>query len=233
MVQVGDAHEVTTPLVDRHNDPIQIYVRREESRTVLSDDGYVISDLWQSGCTLDSEHRKRLLQSVFNGFGVQRDGDELLAVSHNGEFPQRKHALIQAMLAVGNLFATARSHVKSLFLEDVAASLESIGEPAFPEFQLVGKRGFRHKFDFAVPKSAKVPERLIWAVNRPNKDIALLVLAAWHDVRESRGRDSRMHTMLNDPEAKVSGEVANALKQYDIVAVPWGERIEHKLQLAA
>jgi len=134
VVQVGDATEVTTPFLDRHNDPVQIYVRREESRTVVSDDGYVISDLWQSGYWLDSEHRKRLLASVFNGFGVQRDGDELLAVSHNGEFPQRKHALIQAMLAVGNLFATARSHVKSLLLEDVAASLESIGAPAFPKF---------------------------------------------------------------------------------------------------
>jgi len=42
-----------------------------------------------------------------------------------------------------------------------------------------------------------------------------------------------MDTTLNEPEAKVSGEVANARKQYDIVAVPWGERIEYKLQLVA
>jgi hypothetical protein len=233
VAQVGDAYEVTTPFLDRHNDHIQIYVRQEANRTLLSDDGYVISDLRQSGCTLDSEHRKRLLASVLNGFGVHRDGDELLAVSHNGDFPQRKHALIQAMLAVGDLFATAQSHVKSLFLEDVAAYLENIGASAFPDFQLVGKSGFQHKFDFALPKSAKAPERLIRAVNRPNKDTALLVIAAWNDVRASRAADSQMYTMLNDSENKVPGEVVDALKQYDIVAVPWSQRMDHKLQLAA
>ncbi len=231
-VQVGDAYEVTTPFLDRHNDHIQIYVRQEGGRTLLSDDGYVISDLRQSGCTLDSEHRKRLLASVLNGFGVQRDGDELLAVSHNGDFPQRKHALIQAMLAVGDLFATAQSHVKSLFLEDVAAYLESIGAHAFPDFQLIGK-GFQHKFDFALPKSARAPERLIKAINQPGKDTALIAIAAWNDVRESRATDSQMYTMLNDSEAKIPGEVVDALKQYDIVAVPWSQRADHRVQLAA
>lgn len=233
VVQVGDAYEVTTPFLDRHNDHIQIYVRQEASRTLLSDDGYVISDLRQSGCTLDSEHRKRLLASVLNGFGVHRDGDELLVVSHNGDFPQRKHALIQAMLAVGDLFATAQSHVKSLFLEDVAAYLESIGASVFPDFQLVGKSGFQHKFDFALPKSLKAPERLIRAVNRPNKDTALLVIASWNDVRASRAADAQMYTMLNDSEHKVPGEVVDALKQYDIVPVQWTDRTQYKVELAA
>lgn len=233
VAQVGDAYELTTPFLDRHNDHIQIYVRQDADRTLLSDDGYVISDLRQSGCALDSEHRKRLLASVLNGFGVHRDGDELLAISHNGDFPQRKHALIQAMIAVGDLFATAQSHVKSLFLEDVATYLESIGASVFPDFQLVGKSGFQHKFDFALPKSAQAPERLIRAVNRPNKDTALLVIAAWNDVRASRAPDSQMYTILNDSEGKVPGEVVDALKQYDVVAVPWSHRMDYKLQLAA
>lgn len=233
VTQVGDAYEVTTPFLDRHNDHIQIYVRQEANRTLLSDDGYVISDLRQSGCTLDSEHRKRLLASVLNGFGVHRDGDELLAVSHNGDFPQRKHALIQAMLAVGDLFATAEGHVKPMFLEDVAAFLESIGARPFADFNLVGKSGFQHNFHFAIPKSATAPERLIRAINKPKKDAALLVIAAWNDVRASRAADSQMYTMLNDSEHKVPGEVVDALKQYDIVAVPWSQRMDHKLQLAA
>lgn len=233
VAKVGDAYEVTTPFLDRHNDHIQIYVKQEPGRMVLTDDGYVISDLRMSGCSLDTEHRKRLLTSVLNGFGVHQDGDELLAIAHNGDFPQRKHALIQAMLAVGDLFATAQSHVKSLFLEDVAAFLESIGAPAFPDFQLVGKSGLQHKFDFAVPRSLRAPERLIRAVNRPNKDAALLVIAAWSDVRDSRPDDARLYTMLNDSLQCVPGEVIDALKQYDIVTVPWSRRMEFRAQLAA
>jgi len=233
VAKVGEAYEVTTPFLDRHNDHIQIYVKQEANRTLLSDDGYVIADLRQSGCTLDSEHRKRLLASVLNGFGVQRDGDELLAVSHNGDFPQRKHALIQAMLAVGDLFATAQSHVKSLFLEDVAAYLESIKARVVANILMTGKSGFQHKIDFVLAKSSQAPERLVRAVNQPNKDNALLVIAAWNDVRASRAADSQMYTMLNDSESKVPREVVDALKQYDIVAVPWSQRMEHQLQLAA
>lgn len=61
----------------------------------------------------------------------------------------------------------------------------------------------------------------------------MLVIAAWNDVRVSRGADSQMSTMLNGSEHKVPGEVVDALKQYDIVAVPWSQRIDHTLQLAA
>lgn len=233
VTQIGDAYEVTTPFLDRHNDHIQIYVRQEDHRTVLSDDGYVISDLRLSGCALDTEHRKRLLLAVLNGFGVSRDGDELLAVAHNGDFPQRKHALIQAMLSVGDLFATAQSHVKSLFLEDVAAYLESIGARAFPDFQLVGKSGFQHKFDFALPKSATAPERLIRAVNRPTKDTAGSLIFAWTDTRLVRADTSTMYAMLNDADGSLPGEVVDALTQYDIVPVPWSERTRHQLTLAA
>lgn len=233
VAQVGRAYEVTTPFLDRHNDHIQIYVLADGGRTRLSDDGYVIADLRHAGCTLESEHRKQMLTSVLNGFGVQLDGDELYTVVHNSDFPQRKHALIQAMLAIGDLFATAQSYVKSLFLEDVAAYLESIGARVFSDFQLVGRSGFQHKFDFALPKSAQAPERLIRAVNRPNRDTALLVIAAWNDVRAGRAPDSQMFTMLNDAESKVPGDVVDALKQYDIVPVPWSERMNHSLQLAA
>lgn len=233
VVKVGDAYEVTTPFLDRHNDHIQIYVKQEANRTVLSDDGYVIADLRQSGCALDTEHRKRLLLATLNGFGIQRDGDELVAVSHNGDFPQRKHALIQAMLSVGDLFATAQAHVKSLFLEDVAAYLESIGARAFPDFQLTGKSGFQHKFDFALPKSANAPERLIRAVNRPTKETAGSLIFAWTDTRAVRADSSTMYAMLNDSEGKVSGEVVDAFKQYDIVAVPWSQRMDHQPALAA
>jgi hypothetical protein len=233
VAQVGDAHEITTPFLDRHNDHIQIYVRQEGGRTVLSDDGYVIADLRQNGCLLDSEHRTRLLSSILNGFGVRRDGDELVTISHNGDFPQRKHAMVQAMLAVGDLFATAQSHVKSLFLEDVSEYLEQIGARAFADFQLVGKSGFQHKFDFALSKSPTAPERLIRAVNKPSKDNALLVIAAWSDVRSSRSSDAQMYTVLNDSDNSVPGEVVDALTQYDIVPVLWSQRMDHKAQLAA
>ena len=48
--QVSDWVEITTPYLDRHNDYIQIYAKRTDGGLVLTDDGYTIDDLEQSGC---------------------------------------------------------------------------------------------------------------------------------------------------------------------------------------
>lgn len=233
VAQIGDAYEVTTPFLDRHNDHIQIYVRQENGHFVLTDDGYVLADLRQSGCTLDSSRRQSLLKSILGGFGVAQSGDELTTVAHNGDFPQRKHSLIQAMLAVGDLFATAKSHVQSLFLEDVTSYLDSIQARYLPSVQFVGKSGFQHKYDFAIPKSATAPERLIRAINSPSKQAAELAIFAWTDTRAERDDGAKMYAMLNDSETKIYGEVSDALKKYDIVPVAWSERQEYQKALAA
>ncbi len=164
---------------------------------------------------------------------VHGSGDELTTVAHNGDFPQRKHALIQAMLAVGDLFATAKPHVQSLFLEDVAAFLDEIQARYVPSVQFVGKSGFQHKYDFVIPKSASAPERLVRAINSPDKQAAELAIFAWTDTRTVRDDAAKMYAMLNDSESRISGEVADALKQYDIVPVTWSKRQGIATALAA
>jgi len=58
----GSWVEITTPYLDRHNDALQIYVRSENNSLVLTDDSYIIHDLEASGCKLDTQKRKDLLQ---------------------------------------------------------------------------------------------------------------------------------------------------------------------------
>jgi len=50
--------EITTPFLDRHNDFIQIYARRENDGFLLTDDGYTIDDLSMSGCLLSRRVRR-------------------------------------------------------------------------------------------------------------------------------------------------------------------------------
>ena len=56
--RIGDWVEITTPYLDRHNDCLQIYAKRHDGGFVLTDDGYTVEDLEQSGCTLDSPRRR-------------------------------------------------------------------------------------------------------------------------------------------------------------------------------
>ena len=110
--------------MDRHNDDAQIYVRRDDGGFLLTDGGGTIEDLRSSGCDLETQKRKDLLAATLNGFGVQREGDALVVKATPQTFSLRKHNLVQAMLAVNDLFYLAVPVVASLFLEDVTAWLE-------------------------------------------------------------------------------------------------------------
>ncbi len=73
--QIDDWVEITTPYLDRHNDYVQIYAQRSNGGFTLTDDGYTIGDLEQSGCKLDSRKRQDLLKMTLNGFVITDRND--------------------------------------------------------------------------------------------------------------------------------------------------------------
>jgi uncharacterized protein (UPF0335 family) len=103
--QMGDVVEITTPSLDRHNDYIQIYVKKDGNNFILTDDSYTIIDLEQSGCSLDSPRRQQLLKLTLAGFGIQNTDQELFVHATAENFPYKKHNLIQAICAVIKLRA--------------------------------------------------------------------------------------------------------------------------------
>ena len=105
--QIDQWIEITTPYLDRHNDYLQIYVKKTNGRFLLTDDGYIIDDLKQSGYKLDSQKNQELLQMTLNGFGVKKNGNELQVHASAESFALRKHNLVQAMLAVNDMFYLA------------------------------------------------------------------------------------------------------------------------------
>jgi hypothetical protein len=74
VAHLGQSCELTTPFLDRHNDHLQIYASNENGKIILSDDGYILSDLRASGLEMITPKRKAVLQSILNGFGVKTDG---------------------------------------------------------------------------------------------------------------------------------------------------------------
>lgn len=187
----GSWVEITTPYLGRHNDTLQIYARQENGGYVLTDDSYTIHDLEASGCNLSTEKRRDLLQMTLNGFGVKLNNEALEVHATPVNFPLRKHSLIQAMLAVNDLFYLAKPVVESLFYEDVVAWLDANDIRYTPKAKFTGKSGYDHLFDFVVPKSRKQPERIVQAINRPTRDTAESFAFAWVDTREVRPPESR------------------------------------------
>ena len=225
--------EITTPHLDRHNDCLQIYAAKEGNGYQLTDDGYIINDLINSGCSLDSPKRQELLKTALAGFGVVLDGEQMIVHATPENFSLKKHNIIQAMLAVNDLFYLSSPHIASLFYEDVTSWLDLSDIRYTPNIKFTGKSGYDHMFDFVIPKSKVQPERIVQAVSNPKKDSAEALVFKWLDTKETRTPDSKLYAILNDSNATVSLSVIDALKSYDLTPVLWSEREGARDQLAA
>jgi hypothetical protein len=174
-----------------------------------------------------------LLTSTLNGFGIRRDGDALLVKATPQDSSLRKHNLVQAILAVNDLFYLSVPVVASLFLEDVTAWLELHDIRFTPNVKFTGRSGYDHTFDFVVPASRRAPERLIRAVNRPSRDLAESLAFSWVDTKEVRPAESKFYAFLNDENRAPSTTIVDALRNYDIVPVVWSTRDSVRQELAA
>ncbi len=231
--QVKDSIEITTPYLDRHNDYMQIYVKRDNGGFILTDDGYTIGDLRQSGCELESKKRKDLLQLTLNGFGVKISNDEMFVHASAENFSFRKHSLIQAMLAVNDLFYLAVPMVSSLFWEDVMSWLNTYDVRYTPRVKFAGKSGYDHMFDFVIPASRKYPERILQAINRPNRDTVQSFAFSWIDTKDARPANSMSYALLNDTDHTPASNVVDALKNYGVRPILWSKREAMKEELVA
>lgn len=216
--EVGGACELTTPFLDRHNDHLQIYATRRNGVIVLSDDGYTMSDLRTGGLDLKTPKRRAVVDAILSGFGVRLVKSELMVEASARNLGQRLHLLVQAMLAVNDLFVMAQPKVSTFFWEDVREFLDQHDVRYSPRVKLSGHTGYDHGIDFLIPRSRQRPERLVQAIGA-----YLFVLT---DTREARGEESEAYAFLNDRDRVVGGDVVEALEAYQVKPALWSRREE-------
>jgi len=225
---IGDACEVTTPFLDRHNDHLQVYAVRRNGGVELSDDGYILADLRTSGLAVDTPKRRQVLEGMLNGLGVREQDGRLTVEASAANLGQRLHSLVQAMLAVNDMFVMAQPRVASFFFEDVQRFLDGHQIRYSTRVKLSGKSGFDHAVDFLIPKSPRRPERMLEAINAPNRNAISAYLFGLSDVREARSRgagaEAEAYAFLNDQEQAASGDVISALGAYRVKPVLWSQR---------
>jgi len=217
---------ISTPFLDPHNDEIQIFVEKQGDSLRLTDDGYTLSDLGDMGLEINTEKRESYVRQILNGFGVRLDNDSQLSVSSTPrDFPQKKHNLIQAILAVHDLAVMGQTHVLQFFEEDVAGFLREKQVPFFRGFKLAGRSGFDHHFDFAFAATGRRPESIMQAVNILTRDFATSVAFAVNDVRLQRGDEAfAAAAIVNDRDAKPSDDYLDAMRAYGIKTYLWSSR---------
>ena len=226
--------EITAPYLDRNNDYIQIYLKKNDDGFLLTDDGATIWGLKEEGCLLDTPKRQKILQMTIKGFGVSIEDDRLSVIATQENFALRKHSLLQAILAINDMFYLAESHIKSLFFEDVRNWMDESSIRYSQNVSFYGKSGYTRNFDFLISKSKDAPERIVKTINNPTtRNSADSIIIDWLDTKETRPEESKAYAFVNDNDRKVSGNVMEALNSYDIVPILWTKRQEHMIELAS
>lgn len=229
---VGKACELTTPFLDRHNDHLQVYAVQRNGTIVLSDDGYILSDLRTSGLDLNTPKRLEVVKAILSGLGVRLEGNQLVVEASKRTLGQKVHSLVQAMLAVNDMFVMAQPRVATFFWEDVRAFLDQHDVRYSPRVKIAGRSGYDHAIDFLIPKSRARPERFVQAINAPIKSTIGSYLFALTDTRETRPEKPEAYAFLNDRDHVVGGDVIEALGAYEVKPALWSQRDEYVQVLA-
>lgn len=223
-IEEGKVCLVSTPFLDRHNDHLDIYLIKNSDSIKLTDNGYTISDLKMSGFEINTPKRETILKTVLNGFGVKINGnDELFVEATINNIGQKKHYLLQAILAVNDMFNLAQETVSSLFKEDVELYFRSHDIVFSKDIKLSGKSGFDHNIDFLIPATRNKPERLIKTINNAKKDSILSSIMAFNDINQTRETETKNYVIYNDIEKDVSRDIIGALQNYGVKQIPWSE----------
>lgn len=225
-VEDGKSCGIVTPFMDRHNDHLEIYAVKTDKGLILTDDGYTISDLEMAGMSLNSPKRDKIFQSILNGFGVKVGENKDLYVEANAiNVGQKKHYLLQAILAVNDMYTLSQENVFSLFKEDVEIFLKSNNLVFSKDIKLSGKTGFDHNIDFLIPSFGNKPERLIKTINHPKKEPVMATIFAFDDVAAVREQNTTNYVVYNDTlETTILQESISALNNYGIRPMPWSQK---------
>lgn len=225
----GEYLEVNTPFLDRNNDYTQIYIKQIDSdRFMATDAGCTLNELELSGVNINTPTRKQLLGSILRGFGVQQEGQALTVNFTMSNFPQMKNNLLQAMLAVDDMFYLSKPNTKSLFIDEVEAYFYDNGIACIRDTFFTGRSGLNHKVDFTLPKMREQPERYVNLINNIDRTKTASLIFQWEEIasqrRTSRNENATMIALINNTKKSVSSEYKTALTEYNILPVLWTER---------
>lgn len=218
---------VSTPFVGLFNDCIEIFIKKEEDKILLSDDSLTIDNLTLLGVDIArSPKRMEFIKYVLRNYGVQLVDKELTVISSEKDFPQKKHALISAISEISDLGITAKHTVASVFVEDVQTYLTERDVTFTPQFIAKGSTGLEFNFDFHI--AGKKSELVIKPFNSLNQGAVERFLFSWQDIKDTREsvtkKEMKSLAVINDTVNEPKREYIEAFKSKNADVLFWSLR---------
>lgn len=212
---------------------MQVYAELSGDEIILTDDGYTIEDLEFCGLTVDNIRCKKLMQINLNGFGVKREGNDLVTRATTKDFGLKLHNLLQAMIAVDDLhYIAPLSKDKHRFDAGIGIWLNA-SNIQFDAKKFKGKSGYYVDYKYVIPPSDNMPYRMLIGISNPRRGAVEQAAFRWLDIRESRPSDAQLYPILNDAQPDSVLNELDAFRNLEINPVLWSERESVREELAA
>jgi len=223
----SDWIEISTPFTGLFNDTIDIFVKREGDKIILSDDGNTIRNLELSGLEISrSPKRKEILDRILNNYGIKIINDELQTEASERDFPQKKLNLLSTISETNDMYFLAKHTVASLFREDVKSYLDEQEIIYTPYFISKGSTGLEFTFDFQIAYKSK--EIVMKSFNTINKMNLPHFLYTWGDIKKIREQQTSKSivglAVINDVDRDIQPEFLEALKHEGAEYILWSKR---------
>lgn len=161
---------ISTPFFDSNFDNINLYAKFIDSTHIeVSDFGYTISNLEESGITLDRRSKVawQIYNNVLNDFGISRDDEALVIRASLDKFPVAKNRLLQGIMRINDISYLVKENVKEAFNDIVMDFLKEKDILYTPNVEIPNENGISSQFDFSIPNKNGV-ELLVKTSARPN-----------------------------------------------------------------
>ena len=220
-------YSITTPFLNVFNDCIEIYCKNDNGKIMLSDDGETMNNLELLGITFSrSRKRKDLLHKILLNYGVEQNGNKLSVSTTLSKFPQAKHNLLSAIIAVSDIHVTAKDGGIYSFADDVNKFFKEQDIIYTPGFIATGDDKLNYHFDFQI--AGKTEEILIKTFNTVNASNLKIFLYDWSGIKYTRQNIANKEILglaiINDEDKEVNPSYLEALQSKGAEYVLWQER---------
>lgn len=140
--------------------------------------------------------------------------------------------MLQAMLAVTDLFYAAAPEVRTFFHADVRSWLDEARVRHVADGLYAGQSGYTHTLDCVVPGFDDKPERMLMSMNSHDEQGVRNFIVICADVIGAQER-AKPYAVLNDTHAAVEEREIDALRKHEITPVLRSRRKVHEEELAA
>lgn len=106
--KIKTAHEIVLPFEDHIGDSIVCYVydKKENGMFLVSDDGYIINNLIDTGMNIGKKSsRRKTIEQICMLSGVSlSDDNEMTVLSSEDDLPSKVHQLAMTMLQIDAMY---------------------------------------------------------------------------------------------------------------------------------